>query len=97
MLLLQYTSQGFLGNFQRPFLMELCIVVLECFVQVMTWSPYASIFLPHEHRKRCCGQRGSRNLRFSITVNSSFGLQFLGSGAHFSKGADILGSSRSSS
>ena len=28
----------FLGNIQRPFLMELCIMVLEFLAQVMTWS-----------------------------------------------------------
>ena len=30
--------QVLLSNFQRPFLMELCIVVLECFLQVVTAS-----------------------------------------------------------
>ena len=84
--------------FQRPFLMELCIVVLGCLVQDITWSPNASMIFPHMQRKRCCRQRGSLSLRFSITANSSFGLRFLGSSRLMSvRDADILGSSKSSS
>ena len=84
------------SNLWRPFLMVLCIVVLECLVQVMTWSPKASI--PHMQRSRCWGQRGSHSFRFSITVNSLFGRQFLGSRRVISmRDADILGSKRSSS
>ena len=64
----------FFRDFQRPFLMELCIVVLECLVQVMTWLPNSSMFLSHVQHRLCWDQRSSRSLRFNITVNSSFGL-----------------------
>ena len=67
-------------------------------MQIMTWSPNASMFFPHVQRRRCWGQRGSRSLRFSITINSSFVLRFLGSRRLVSvRDAEILGSSRSSS
>ena len=78
--------------------MVLCIVVLECLVQVMTWLPKASMFFPHVQRSRCWGQRGSRSLRFRITVNSSFGRRVLGSRRLILvRDADILGFKRSSS
>ena len=89
--------QGFFSVFQRPFLMELCIVVLGCLAQDITWSPNASMIFPHVQRSRCCGQRGSLSLRLSITVNSSFGLRFFGSSLLMSvRDADILGSNKSS-
>ena len=85
-------------NLWRPFLMVLCIVILACLVQVMTWSPKASMFFPHVQRSRCWGHRGSRSFRFSITVNSSFGRRFLGfRWLILVRDADILGSKRSSS
>ena len=78
--------------------MALCIVVLECLVQVMIWSTKASILVPHVQRRRCWGQRVSRSFRFSTTVNSLFGLQFLGSSRLIlARDVDILGSKRSSS
>ena len=76
--------------------MELCIVVLGCFAQVMTWLPYASMFLPHVQPKHCCGQRGNHILHFNIAVKFSFGLRFLGLRRLISvRDADILGFSTS--
>ena len=37
-------NQIFLSNFQRSFLMKLCIVVLECFVQIMTYVVAVCIY-----------------------------------------------------
>ena len=86
------------SNFHMPFLMELGMVVLECLVQIMTWSPHASMILPHEQCSCRSGHRGTPSLRFRITVNSSFCLRFSGSSRLMSvKKAGILGSSRSSS
>ena len=64
------------SNFHKWFLMELCMIVLGCLVQVMTWLPYSATIFSHEQRNLFSGQRASLSFRFNVTREADI----LGSG-----------------